>query len=410
LALKPPRILLALGTVSLALAASVGAPSAAAEPADGTSAISLVEQRTINIKNSELIALSPDGRRIAVSRPAAPQPTELCIHDVATLAERVCADVSDLDAGLWPDSVVWSPDSQWLAFAELWPQYLVDGDLWLMDASSGALTNLLDDGYRGVLGLESGADSISEEVITLPMYPTFTPDSAAVTFSLTSVEEDGIKDAAIATVPITGGDAVRLGDSERKELIGEYRSMRWTADGSALYVSLVDQQASGLDPDSGIWVFEADAEHARQLLSITGPDDWPPRIIAVSPRGEHLLVVDPRAAGGRPICACSLVDGSSGAAEPVGSLGSEARQSTPITGAMLSPDGSLLITVSGHLEKQVAVRDVATSNETVLLREPSGAAPSDLAGEVLTWAQDDTVLVNGGRRGRGTLIVLDRGS
>jgi hypothetical protein len=43
-----------------------------------------------------------------------------------------------------------------------------------------------------------------------------------------------------------------------------------------------------------------------------------------------------------------------------------------------------------------------------LLWEPSGAAPSDLAGEVLTWAQDDTVLVNGGRRGRGTLIVLDR--
>ena len=56
----------------------------------------------------------------------------------------------------------------------------------------------------------------------------------------------------------------------------------------------------------------------------------------------------------------------------------------------------------------MAVRDVASSNETVLLWEPSGAAPSDLAGEVLTWAQDDTVLVNGGRRGRGTLIVLDR--
>ena len=60
---------------------------------------------------------------------------------------------------------------------------------------------------------------------------------------------------------------------------------------------------------------------------------------------------------------------------------------------MLSPDGSLLLTVSGRGEKQVAVRDVATSNETVLLQEPSGAAPSDLAGEVLTWAQDDTVLV-----------------
>ena len=39
----------------------------------------------------------------------------------------------------------WSPDSRWLAFAELWPQFMVDGDLWLVDAANGELTNLLDD-------------------------------------------------------------------------------------------------------------------------------------------------------------------------------------------------------------------------------------------------------------------------
>jgi hypothetical protein len=393
----------------LVLAAIVGPSSAATDRPDESTAISLVEQRVIEIPDSDLISLSPDGGSIAVTRPRGPYPSQLCIHDVVTLTERVCADVSDLDAGLWADSVVWSPDSEWLAFAEMWPQYVVDGDLWLMDASTGALANLLDDGYRGALLSTSGDEVIWEDVITLPMYPTFTPDSSAVTFSLTSVQGDGLKGADIATVPISGGDAVPLGDSEREELIGEYRSMRWAADGSALYVSLVDQQASGLGPDSGIWVFEADGEHARQLLGLTSPDDWPPRIIAVSPGGEHLLVRYPEYRSG--VFLHALVDGVSGAIERIESPKPKARRSEPpFAQAMLSPDGSLLLTVSGGFPKrQVAVRDVAGSDETILVTEQAGGAPPDLSGAVLSWAQNDTVLIASGRGGRGTLLVLDRG-
>ena len=145
--------------------------------------------------------------------------------------------------------------------------------------------------------------------------------------------------------------------------------------------------------------------------SVTGPDDWPPRILAVSPRGEHLLVSDPAAAGGRgALCACSLVDGSTGAADPIEALQPSGRRSTPITGAMLSPDGSLLITISGRDGKQVAVRDVAGSNETVLLNEPSSTAPSDLGGAVRTWARNDTILINSNWNDGGTLLVVDRGN
>ena len=156
-------------------------------------------------------------------------------------------------------------------------------------------------------------------------------------------------------------------------------------------------------------MFDTDEGSARQLLSVTDPDDWPPSIVAVSPRGEHVLVADPAAAGGRPICACSLVDGATGTGRPVKPLGPEARRSAPITGAMLSPDGSLLVTVSGRDGRQVAVRDVTTSNETVLLNEPSSTAPSVLDGAVRTWARNDTILVNARRNDRGTLLVIDRG-
>jgi Tol biopolymer transport system component len=401
------RILAALVAMTLALAASVGPSSAATEPADAVSAITLIEQRVIEIPGSQLVSLSPDGGSIAVTRPAGADVAQLCIHDVATLAERVCADVSGLDAGLWPDSVVWSPDSEWLAFAELWPLYVVDGDLWLMDASTGALANLLDDGYRGALLSTSGDEVVWEDVITLPMYPTFTPDSSAVTFSRNVVRAGEIESADIATVPITGGDAVRLGDVEREAPGVDFRRMQWSADGSRLYVSLVDQQASGLGSDSGIWVFEGDGEHARQLVGPTGPDDWLPRIVAVSPGGENLLVQDLRYRSG--VFPHALVDGVSGAVERIESLRPKAPRSKPIIGAILSPDGSQLLTLSGRRARQVAVRDVAGSGETILMNEPAGDAPPDLSGRVSTWAQNDTILILGRGLDRGTLLVLDRG-
>jgi hypothetical protein len=361
--------------------------------------ITLVEQRLIELPGTRLLALSPDGGSIAVARPDGSDATELCIHEVATLAERVCADLSDLEAALWHESVVWSPDSQWLAFAELWPLYFAAGGLWLMDASTGTLTNLLDDG-------------------TLALYPTFTPDSTALTYERTLLEAGTLIEAGefksvdIATVPITGGEVVRLGDSERQYPGVEHGGMVWSKDGSGLYVTLVadvDQEASVLDPDSALWVFTADGGHTRQLLSVAGSDDWPPSIMAVSPRGEHVLVRLPDTGRGLVDC-CAIVDGVSGAVEPIGSLRPKAPEAMAIIGAILSPDGSLLLTVSAseRPERQVAVRNVAGSDETILLTERPGDAPPDLTGRVSTWAQNDTVLILWRDRSRGTLLVLDR--
>lgn len=414
-AVAPPRTLLALASLSLALVAGVGPSSAAAAPATDVSAITLVEQRLIEIPGSRLLALSPDGGSIAVARPGGSDATELCIHEVATLEERVCADLSDLESRLWHEMVVWSPDSQWLAFAELWPQYFAGGGLWLMDASTGALTNLLDDS-------------------ALALYPTFTPDSTAVTFERTLFdggtpnEEREFKSMDIATVPIAGGEPVRLGGSERPYRGVEHWGMAWSEDASGLYVTLVvevGREAPFMDSDSGIWVFTANGKDARQILSVAGSDDWPPTIMAVSPRGEHVLVRLPGTYRGLVDC-CAIVDGVSGAVEPIESLRRpwhlrsprtwpwkpEVRQSMAVIGAGLSPDGSLLLTVSASedRERQVAVRDVAGRHETILLTERPGNAPSDLTGRVSTWAQNDTILIMGRDLDRGTLLVLERGS
>ena len=400
------QVLSVLGATLLVIAASASPSTTASTSTGEVPAITLVEQRALRIKNSDLIALSPDGALIAASRPAGrlasssrSQPSKLCIHDVATLTERACADVSDLPAGLWIDSVVWSPDSKWLAFAERWGQYLVDGDLWLMEASTGALTNLLDDGYDGVLDATPAGEVVPGRPITLPSYPAFTPDSTAVTFSRNLIEGGEWTGSDMATVPIEGGEAARLGDCMPLPPFG-YLGKRWTADGSRLYVSLLEHQGSA-GPAGGIQVLKGGVP--ERLLDV---DDYPPSITAVSAGGEQLLVVDPRT---RDLVApaYALVDGTSGAVEPIVLDQSEDSGSAPITGAMLSPDGTRLLIISGRERKQVAIRDVASKHETVVLTEPAGSGPSGLAGEVLTWADNDTVLIRGPRLGRGTLLVLD---
>jgi hypothetical protein len=50
---------------------------------------------------------------------------------------------------------------------------------------------------------------------------------------------------------------------------------------------------------------------------------------------------------------------------------------------------------------------VTGSDEDVLMTESSTPIPSALGGEVLTWARDGAVLINGDRNGLGTLLVLE---
>ena len=89
--------------------------------------------------------LSPDGKSMA----AYDASSKLCVYDLATQKERACADLKAKKIALRPDDIVWSPDSTKIAFAERAFEYLKDGDLWVMDAATGQLTDLTDDGYQG---------------------------------------------------------------------------------------------------------------------------------------------------------------------------------------------------------------------------------------------------------------------
>src|SRR5262245_39100027 len=103
--------------VLLVLALAVPAIDAVAGQETPSAGITVAEQRGIEIPDTRIISLSPDGTAIVAGKPSTGV-DHLCTYDVATLTERACADLSVLDSGLRIEDVVWSPDGSKVAFSE----------------------------------------------------------------------------------------------------------------------------------------------------------------------------------------------------------------------------------------------------------------------------------------------------
>ena len=130
--------------VPLLSIAGVSAPLAAQEP-DFPPPLT---ERFALPDADRILSLSPDGTMaVAIGGDR----DTLCTYTVPAGDEVACADLAEHGIRLRPEDVAWSPDSHTLAFAENALQMFVDGDLWLMDAASGELTNLTDDGFEGGL-------------------------------------------------------------------------------------------------------------------------------------------------------------------------------------------------------------------------------------------------------------------
>ncbi|MGI8477113.1 MAG: hypothetical protein ACR2OO_12170 [Thermomicrobiales bacterium] len=88
----------------------------------------------------QIVSLSPDGRSVATM---GRRPDRLCVRDAGTGALRVRGDLKARRIKIRLNDIVWSPDSTRIAFAENSFQLLLDGDLWVIDAATGVLTNRL---------------------------------------------------------------------------------------------------------------------------------------------------------------------------------------------------------------------------------------------------------------------------
>jgi dipeptidyl aminopeptidase/acylaminoacyl peptidase len=386
----------------LALAASAKAGDQAAE----ITAVRVIEQRQIEIPDSRIISMSPDGRWLAAVRPAARYlDGELCVFAIETLEERACASLSGLHAGIRLEDVTWSPDGRHLAFTERVLISFIDGDLWLMDAANGQLTNLDDDGFSGPIPIFSG--DWPDEPITVPASPAFSPDGAVVAFSRSTMGDREARRNTIAVVPVAGGPVADLA-TVWDEAGVVYYGIEWAPDASRIFYSVHHPLRE--EVPNGIWALDADGSDARLIVGSYLPDGMGPSVLDVAADGGTLLLYDPALAASLatrlPVYATADEHGN---VTPLVPISPELPPEAVVTWAALSPDARYLLTLyrGTSPDHQVWVRDVAGTEEVPLVLDGLETAGPSERGLLPTWAPDGTVFLAGGPRfDQGTLLTL----
>lgn len=397
----------ALAAVALT-AATLLAPTSVASDTSTSSAIRLVGSRRVELTDVQILTMSPDGSSIAGVRSASDDRAgdELCTFDIETLDQRACTSVAGLGSPLRLEDVTWSPDGSMLAFTAHAFRTLMDGDLWLMDAMTGQVSNLDDDGFVGEIPF---LGDTTDGLVTVDVSPAFTPDGGSVTFSRSTFEGTTRLGNDIATVSVEGGTPTRL--TTVSDQVGvAYFGMAWAPDGSMLAYSY-----ASVDPDdrrNGIWVVAADGSRQRPLAGATDPRLGAPAVARMSPLGDRLLAWYPVATGRQEGAdTLALVDIDSGSVTPL-RVDGDGPPIGAIQMAAFSPDGTTLLEVTSRTDRahQVWVRDLATGSVASPLVDGLDAAGSPAAGMMPTWATNGTALVtDGGDLSGATLLTLEGG-
>jgi Tol biopolymer transport system component len=381
---------------SLLLIASVGPGLVAGQTPDaspvpgGTATGAPVggEVRIELLPQGRAAAMSPDGRFLAA---VVPPDTSLCVYEVASMAEVSCADLGVLNAGIRMDDIVWSPDSTRIAFSEAAFQMIADGDLWVMDAQSGVLTNLTDDGYTGpTLSLQDDSGG----AYFIDVAPAWTPDSQFIAFSRTVSDGIGLERNVIAQIPAAGGEVDELAEISTVPGAWYFRG-QWSPDGQTLYYSYNDADPDS--PENGIWIYEQ-ATGATRLLAVSDdPELGPLVLMQVSPAGGRLLAYYPLALmqsgylGKSPL---RFVDPLSGVLSPVPDPAPESEIFEGTWIATFSPDGQYLLQATGMDagSRDFWVTELETGVSTEVASDVADAVPIEYAlGPV--WGANGIVFV-----------------
>ena len=358
-------------------------------------ALRVAEKRPIALAGAQILSLSPDGRRLAARKDKA-----LCLYDAATLAEQHCAELPN---GQFDSrGVAWSPDSTRIALTEDLYRLLVESDLWVMDASSGALTDLTDDGAIGSVlkPKTTGADPQFDAA------PAWSPDSKTLIFARTPASRDR---TAIYRVAAGGGEAQLVWTVTTHGPFVLFYGLRWSLDGRHILYTLAHPESD--NSRNGVWIVDQDGRNSRQLARATDKLLGYPMLIDVTARGDRALIwyyLASQLYVTKPnVSYYALLDLDTGAIEPLKQAAGDAREFFSPQNAIFSPDGSKLLYSyrDADLAARLVVRDLSGGPEQVLLSQPGKAIGASDFGQGLNWSADDTVYAAAGP-GSGLLLRL----
>jgi hypothetical protein len=158
---------------------------------------------------------------------------------------------------------------------------LYESDVWVLDADTGALTNIVDDGAEG------GFLSADTENASFDVAPSWTADGRLAFLRLD--RSDGDTSAGIYAVQADGSDLELIASITDKEGInvfaydisrdGRYLAYNWMRD--------TDVKASGL------WLRDLESGEERLLVEAE-VSAYVPAMISFSPDGQYVLWMDGR--------------------------------------------------------------------------------------------------------------------
>ena len=384
---RPLFALVLLAASTVASGATAGTDSD--DPATPGVGARVIASRLYKIPG-RLVGLSPDGRSLLGH-----DDEELCVYDAATLARRVCGGANGARLDL--DGVVWSPDSTRVAFTEDGLEFLIESDVWVLDAVTGATSNLTDDGAAGDVFFAVPENGEPGPAAASPVHwdlrPAWSPDGRSLAFARSSRRGEEYAGTEIVRIPAEGGEPTRIVEVSPDVPFVVSQGLAWMPDGASLLYAVGMPDAG--HPEGGIWSVPADGGGARQVL---GPDDGATGaagLLQIAATGRHALVsfsgTDLRRFRAVPF---ALLDLETGHAEPLGRVDPDParlRFAAPVT---FSPDGTELLygeTGADAGPGRVVARTLATGAENALLE---GVRPIWIpTNRGLNWATDGTVLV-----------------
>ncbi len=267
--------------VSLSL--SVSTFGASSPPNDGTAESMASEtgldagplgEPTAIAVDGLLDSVSPDGRHVAGIGPDRTP----CIWEMGSLSATCAVQKIGTVSPPSRPAMVWSPNSQRVAFTPDVFVQLRDGDVLVMDLD-GTLVNLTDDGYEGGL---IGADA--PEALAVDTLPTWSPDGTRLAF----VRDDtsGVV-PTVMVIDAAGGEPVALAASPVETRFAIWPSMNWAAEDTILFTT---NPADRDDPGHGVWHLDPST---GEVTEVVAAPDVSFELTGVDPDGTTALVVDP---------------------------------------------------------------------------------------------------------------------
>jgi len=376
-------------TILTAFVLAFGAPLSAS----ATTVPDEPKQTEIEVPDARILSLSPDGQLLAVRKPIGGQTSELCVYEVASQAERACADLEGPRISMADDQVAWSPDSTQIAFGEDALRTFLDGDLWVMDASNGELTNLTDDGFEGRLPVLDGDDEQPDDPVHIDVLPAWAPDSRSIAFSRSSIVDGEWTGNEIAGVDLDGGDVESLTrvSTDRPGVV--YWGLTWAPDGQRLLYSVSDPDND--HPDNGVWEFDEATGETRHIVP-TDPVNGPPALVRVSATGTTGLVMFPLKLSQQAVHGgiYALLDLESNALSALEPPEPDPTAAAFVSVATFSPDGTqVLFGVTEDASSQLFVRDVPDGLRAIEAAALDARPMTTTFGGGLFWGSDGTVFV-----------------